>query len=186
MEVREQLSKDCFMDSLNDHDLEWSVLQGRPKSVEDALKLALEYEAFQKGRRGRQGDLRPFRVQDQVSSNENNSNAEPQNGGHGSSVKPSGGSDQYAHTDSRRRKKCGFCQRLGHDERDCRQKRQLQSDGTCFYCDSPNHVIKYCEKRRRDMKNMGSSFQGQFNGQKNNTTSQGYGARKINGSGNGY
>ena len=50
---------------MNDHDLEWAVLQGKPRSVEDALKLALEYEAFQKGRRGRYGDVRPFSVQQQ-------------------------------------------------------------------------------------------------------------------------
>ena len=32
-EVREQLSKDCFIDALDDHDLEWAVLQGKPCSV---------------------------------------------------------------------------------------------------------------------------------------------------------
>ena len=59
------MSKDCFIDALNDHNLEWAVLQGKPHSVEDALKLALEYEAFQKGRRGRYGDVRPFSTQGQ-------------------------------------------------------------------------------------------------------------------------
>ena len=51
--MREQLSKKSFIDALNDHDLEWAVLQGKPFSVEDALKLALEYEAYQRGRLGR-------------------------------------------------------------------------------------------------------------------------------------
>ena len=64
-DVREQLSKDCYIDALNDHDLEWAVLQVKPRSEKDALKLALEYEAFQKGRRGRYGDARPFSVQEQ-------------------------------------------------------------------------------------------------------------------------
>ena len=49
--VREQLAKDYFIDALNDHDLEWTVLRGKPESVENALKLALEYEAFLIGRR---------------------------------------------------------------------------------------------------------------------------------------
>ena len=62
-DVREQLSKDCYIDALNDYDLEWAVLQGKSHSVEDALKLALEYEAFQQGRRGRYGDVRPFSTQ---------------------------------------------------------------------------------------------------------------------------
>ena len=37
-DIREQLSKDCFIDALNDPDLEWTVIQGKPKLVEDALK----------------------------------------------------------------------------------------------------------------------------------------------------
>ena len=32
-DVREQLSKDCFIDALNDHDLEWAFLQGKPHSL---------------------------------------------------------------------------------------------------------------------------------------------------------
>ncbi len=62
-EIREQLAKDCFIDSLNDHDLEWSVMQGIPQTVEDADRFALEYEAFHKGRRGRHSDMRPLRMQ---------------------------------------------------------------------------------------------------------------------------
>ena len=51
IDVREQLAKDYFIDALNDHDLEWTVLRRKPESVENALKLALEYEAFLIGRR---------------------------------------------------------------------------------------------------------------------------------------
>ena len=51
-EVWEQLAKDCFVDEMNHSGLKWSILQGRPKNVEDAVKLALEYEAFQWGKRG--------------------------------------------------------------------------------------------------------------------------------------
>ena len=32
-DIREQLSKDCFIDALNDPDLEWAVLQGKPKQL---------------------------------------------------------------------------------------------------------------------------------------------------------
>ena len=63
--MQEQLSKDCFIDALNEYDLEWAVLQGKPHSVEDAMKLALEYEAFQRGRCGRYGDVRPFSTEGQ-------------------------------------------------------------------------------------------------------------------------
>lgn len=184
IEVREQLSKDCFVDSLNEHDLEWSVLQGKPKSIEDALRLALEYEAFQKGRRGRQGDFRPFSVEDTAPSSDNsekNFRAEHQNGGQGLSVKTSRGFEQHADTYNRnKRKQCGFCQRVGHVENECRQKKQLFNNGRCFYCESPSHTIKFCEKRKYDLRNMGSSW-GQINGQITNAT-----PRRHSGMGNGY
>ena len=61
-EVREQLPKDCYIDSMDNADLEWSILQGNPKTVDDAVKLALEYEAFQRGKRTSHSDFRPFRA----------------------------------------------------------------------------------------------------------------------------
>lgn len=120
-DVREQLSKDCFIDALNDHDLEWAILQGKPRSVKDALKLALEYEAFQKGGRGRYGDVRSFSVQEQVFAPATEG-IKAQNGvpvGIGSAASNENG----------RRKQCNFCQRTGHDERDCYRKKNLQNNG---------------------------------------------------------
>ena len=35
--------------------MEWNIFQGKPKGVDDALRLALEYEAFQMGRTRRVG-----------------------------------------------------------------------------------------------------------------------------------
>ena len=61
--VREQLAKDYFVDALNDHDLEWAVLRGKPESVENALKPALEYEAFLIGRRNTHASLPRFNRQ---------------------------------------------------------------------------------------------------------------------------
>lgn len=52
-ETREQLSKDCFIDSLCDAELEWAVYQGKPYSLQNAVTLALECEAFQNGRKQR-------------------------------------------------------------------------------------------------------------------------------------
>ena len=60
-DIREQLSKDCFIDALNDPELEWTILQGKPNSVEHALKLALEYEAFLVGRRDGHVDSQHFK-----------------------------------------------------------------------------------------------------------------------------
>ncbi|MES9970274.1 MAG: hypothetical protein ABW092_09585 [Candidatus Thiodiazotropha sp.] len=153
-DVREQLSKDCFIDALNDHDLEWAVLQGKPRSVEDALKLALEYEAFQRGRRGRYGDVRPFGTQGpdltsgpEAGQSQSRSQASGQNG---------------ALSGNGRRKHCNFCQRTGHMEKDCYQKKNLQNRGVraCYYCDSPDHLIRDCEARRQNMRNIANGQAG--------------------------
>lgn len=45
--MRDQLARDCFIDSLNDQEIEWAVHQ------DDAVRLALEFEVFQNGRRQR-------------------------------------------------------------------------------------------------------------------------------------
>ena len=50
VDVKETLSCDAFKDAVGDADMEWTVFQGKPKRVDDALRLALEYEAFQMGR----------------------------------------------------------------------------------------------------------------------------------------
>ena len=62
-EVREQLARDCFVDSLNEAELEWRIFQG--KTIDDAVQIALEYEAFQNGRRKR-GLIKPVRMQTEV------------------------------------------------------------------------------------------------------------------------
>lgn len=55
LDFRDQITKDSFIESLNEQEMEWSVFQGRPRNLEDAVRLALEYEAFQqaRGRRNR-------------------------------------------------------------------------------------------------------------------------------------
>ena len=50
-DLKDQIARDCFIDSINDHELEWFVYQGKPKTVDEAMQLALEFEAFQVGRK---------------------------------------------------------------------------------------------------------------------------------------
>lgn len=52
-DIREQLSCECFVDALDDPDLEWAVFQTKPGMLSNAIKAALEYEAFQTGRKRR-------------------------------------------------------------------------------------------------------------------------------------
>ncbi|XP_052711068.1 uncharacterized protein LOC128185532 [Crassostrea angulata] len=55
LDFRDQITKDSFIESLNEQEMEWSVFQGRHRNLEDAVRLALEYKAFQqvRGRRNR-------------------------------------------------------------------------------------------------------------------------------------
>ena len=55
VDVKEALACDAFTDAVGDSDMEWNIFQGKPKGVDDALRLALEYEAFQMGRSRRAG-----------------------------------------------------------------------------------------------------------------------------------
>ena len=50
-DLRATLGRDAFVDALAEPDLEWAVYQGKPKTVDQALHLALEYEAFQKSKK---------------------------------------------------------------------------------------------------------------------------------------
>ena len=46
-ELREGIAKDCFIESLNNRELEMAVFQSRPKSLQQAVNVAIEFEAFQ-------------------------------------------------------------------------------------------------------------------------------------------
>ncbi|CAC5362691.1 TBC1D8_9 [Mytilus coruscus] len=51
IEIKEQLAYECFIDSLNDVDMGWAIFQAKAKSINNAIQVALEYEAFQNDRR---------------------------------------------------------------------------------------------------------------------------------------
>ncbi|CAG2191634.1 unnamed protein product [Mytilus edulis] len=63
MEVREYLARDCFIDSLNDADMEWAIFQAKAENIDNAVHVALEYEAFQNGRR--KHSTKPVRAVDE-------------------------------------------------------------------------------------------------------------------------
>lgn len=51
--LRDTLSKDCFIESLNDPELELFICQKEPERLDDAVRIALKYEAFAQSRRKR-------------------------------------------------------------------------------------------------------------------------------------
>lgn len=46
-DVREVLAKDTFVDALDDTDTKWKIRQARPRTLNQALDIAVELEAFQ-------------------------------------------------------------------------------------------------------------------------------------------
>ncbi|MES9880090.1 MAG: hypothetical protein ABW185_04335 [Sedimenticola sp.] len=112
-DVRSTLARDAFEDALCDPDMEWAVHQGKPASVEAAVKLALEYEAFQSSRK-KTGRYPRAQLRVQLEEGiENNTN--------GQHVMSSGN-----RRNNLQRKRCNFCGRNGHWEKDCYSKRNFE------------------------------------------------------------
>jgi hypothetical protein len=53
MSTHDDLTKDQFIESLGDGDIRWSVFQARPKNITEALKVAMELEAFRESEKCR-------------------------------------------------------------------------------------------------------------------------------------
>ena len=53
IDLRDTLSKDSFIEALNDAEMELFICQKEPVTIDDAVRLALKYEAFTQGRRKR-------------------------------------------------------------------------------------------------------------------------------------
>ncbi len=62
---RDTIATDSFIDALGNEELEWAVHQAKPKTIDQALQAALEYEAFQTARRRRKTSVAPVRSIDQ-------------------------------------------------------------------------------------------------------------------------
>lgn len=112
VDVRATLGRNAFEDSLGDPDMEWAVHQGKPKSIETAVKLALEFEAF-RGSRKQLNPPRlnkaPMRVQTEEPILENKTNNNSQN---------------RMRDPPRNQKLCTYCARRGHLEHECFTKKK--------------------------------------------------------------
>ena len=62
-QVREHLALEHFIEALKDAELEWFVFQAKSQTVNHALEIALELEAFKQGHRRRAGDRSHVQVQ---------------------------------------------------------------------------------------------------------------------------
>jgi hypothetical protein len=169
--LRDTLTKDAFIDALNDGDMEWFVRQGKSSAPDGALQLALEYEAFQNGRQRRHGPK--VIVRGQVEANSGNELG-PSSSGQAdeivgriaqliqkSTVTPVPKQEKGA---------CFICGSLTHFKWECpKRKAKLERAqvGKCDHCGIPGHIEADCYKKKRgipkkqmDIPQVGSTGQG--------------------------
>lgn len=127
LELREAIAKDCFVDALNDAELEWSVYREKTRTLNEALTVALEHEAFKAGRQKRTtSSFQPLRSQ---VSEEPWPDAEKILGRLAAILdKPAEPSKTKEQT----------------------KKRTNSTKGACFYCEETDHYVANCPKKKRD------------------------------------
>jgi hypothetical protein len=130
--VREQLARDCFIDALNDSELEWAVFQGKAYTVEEAVRVGLEYEAFQAGHKRRIGVKSTVRMQQDVRD-------------HGAMGADGRDRDMLAEVFNRLAKMETETQRSMGDRR---PPPNGQRPGSCHYCHVQDHWKFECPSRQ--------------------------------------
>ncbi|CAG2215489.1 unnamed protein product [Mytilus edulis] len=127
IEVREQLARDCFIDSLNDADLEWAIFQGKPNSIDDSVRMGLEFEAFNSGHRRKFNSRAALRMQSSISDDEE-----------GPEIHMNSIIDRLAKIENSQSQQkpsfkseatCYFCGIKGHYKRDCRKLQEMRNSG---------------------------------------------------------
>jgi hypothetical protein len=69
MKTHDDLTKDQFIEALGDSEIRWSVFQARPKNVTEALKVAMELEAFKESEKSRlRKSVRGVKAEEEVNS----------------------------------------------------------------------------------------------------------------------
>lgn len=136
MVVREQLARDCFVDAFNDSDMEWAVFQGKPNTVDEALRVALEYEAFQTARRRHGGQRQNVRAH-RVNAIERVASPSEQD------MSPILGDmmGRLARLESKNN---------GRPASGSRPNSNLQRKGSCNYCGKEGHWTVDCWKKKND------------------------------------
>ncbi|VDI84076.1 Hypothetical predicted protein, partial [Mytilus galloprovincialis] len=100
-EVLDSLAYRSFREALNDYDLAWALTQSNIDAIDDALNLALKYEAFHSSHR--KPNLRKLAEVSEVNANYNAPKTHFKGGNSGKGA-------------------CYYCGEPGHFKRDCEKR----------------------------------------------------------------
>ena len=126
--MREPLALDCFVDALPNQEMRWTIYQNKPKTLDEALQLATEYEGFRMAAEKRH----------QTKSSMSSSRVNQDNyvfARDGISEETQGNSYRY------KSRNCANCKERGHNSRDCPKPRK------CYNCGEEGHYKRNCPKR---------------------------------------
>jgi hypothetical protein len=99
-EIHDKLSYRAFRNALNNHDLEWAIVQSTTESIDEALHLALKYKAYNMSKR--KPSLRYQSLDDKDQANNR--------------------------TFKKESRSCFYCQKVGYLAKECnKRKRNLQN-----------------------------------------------------------
>ena len=99
VEIHDKLSYRAVRNTLNDHDLEWAIVQSTTESIDEALHLALKYEGYNRSKR--KPSLRYQSLDDK---------------------------DQANNRTFKESRCCFYCQKVGNLAKECnKRKRDLQN-----------------------------------------------------------
>ncbi|CAC5418452.1 unnamed protein product [Mytilus coruscus] len=163
--VRETLAKDQFIDGLFDSEMRLKIKQSRPINLDEAIRLAVELEAFnqaESSNRGNRGHLRSTNQSENIDTTDINSRADTcamkkmemsmktMEGmikdlqSELEKMKSSGNSfdNKRWATNNKRNKECFNCGKLGHFRAECRNPSRRDTTRRLLTNRSQNHNAK--------------------------------------------
>ena len=158
--MRDTIAKDAFLEALCDRELELAVFQSHSRSLQDAVKAAIEYESFRSTRQRKSlGAIRECVSQEESEYGSRIIELEKQlqalrvakTGDRVSDVKEDG-VDKGS-------KRCFLCNGLGHFKANCPKKPAGKTATTtnrktmlCDYCGKSGHTMQSCWKYQNEFK----------------------------------